>query len=76
VFAFANQVGHVAERENIRRAIEREAVVKAEAYTGLHFFEDREQTAVFDVVSLHLVQARAPRKYISAAQNRKNNTLT
>ena len=75
VLALAHQVGHVADGQNVGAAEEREAVVEIQALAGLHFFQNRLQAAVFNV-DLHARQALRPKEYISAAQNRKNSTLT
>ena len=44
----AHEIRHVAERENIRRSIQRHAVIKAQTLAGFDFVEDRLQTRIFD----------------------------
>ena len=48
VQALAHQVGHVAERENVRGPVERDAVVVGQALARLHLLEDRLQPRIFD----------------------------
>src|SRR5262245_9579009 len=43
----ANQVRHIAEREDVRAAVHRNAIVIAETPARFHFFQNRFQPAVF-----------------------------
>ncbi len=76
VQALAHDVGHVAERKQIARAVEREAVVVRKPFARFHFFADAFQAAVFerDLSSMGMFTWRM--RKISAAQKTKNSTLT
>ena len=74
VQALAHEVGHVTESQDIRRVIERQPVFIGQSVARTHFFQNRAQARIFDD-GLHSQMARV-RSKISAAQNRKNNTLT
>ncbi len=65
----AHEVGHVAERQDVGRAVKRQAVVVRQALARLHFLADWLQPAVFNV-DFHITSST------SAAQNTKNSTLT
>ena len=74
VQALPHQVGQVAERQDIGGAVERQAVVERKPLAGFHLSANGIKTAI---VNYHLhVQAPGLRRRISAAQNKKNNTLT
>ena len=64
----AHLIRHPADAQQIGRAVERHAVVEAEALAGLHFVADRLQTRVF--------KRRVSFQKDIGAQNTKNITLT
>src|SRR5262249_7520879 len=71
---FANQVGQVSDGEDVGGAIESYAVIKGQALARFDLIADGRQARIINV-NLH-VQAPGFRRKISAAQNKKNNTLT
>src|SRR5581483_3883940 len=77
VQAFADQVCHVPERQDVEAAKHRNAVFKAEALASFYFFENRPYAPVFDDRLSGGCEKRAHWCLkISAAQKTKNSRLT
>src|SRR5471030_836225 len=70
----ANQVGQVSQRQNVAAAVERQAIVEREPLARLDLAANGNQARIVNY-DLHIHTPGLLRK-ISAAQNKKNNTLT
>ena len=71
----ADQVGQVAKRKNVGGAVERYAVLERKPLARFNFAANWKQTRIVDH-DLHVIHTPGLRSNISAAQNRKNSTLT
>src|SRR5690348_16634531 len=71
---FPHNIREIPESQNVGSAVKGHAVIKRQTLAGFDSLSDRNQAWIFNG-NLH-VYAPGRRKNMSAAQNRKNSTLT
>ena len=76
VHPLAHQVGQIAKRQNIRGAIERHAIFERETLARLHLLRVWEPDRESSITDLAWFRHPASGQKISAAQKKKNSTLT